>query len=138
MCSDFQTYSYKCTAREESCKLDVGFLGGVERCVALDGTLFDSIGVGQILFRKVERVCVNEPAGTCVCVFFVSQRVFDDASLQKLLVTLSAVVSLENTNKKNLKTSKETEPTSRLGLLCLSQIVKNIQYQHIWSGKILI
>ncbi|XP_036953962.1 interferon gamma receptor 1 [Acanthopagrus latus] len=57
-----KTYSYKCTAREESCKLDVGFLGGVERCVALDGTLFDSIGVGQILFRKVERVCADEPA----------------------------------------------------------------------------
>lgn len=68
MCSDFQIYSnkWKCTAKEEICKLDVSFPDGVEKCVTLDGTLSDSKNVGEIEFGKVERICVDKPAGTCV------------------------------------------------------------------------
>lgn len=66
MCSDFQIYSnkWKCTAKEEICKLDVSFPDGVEKCVTLDGTLSDSKNVGEIEFGKVERICVDKPAGT--------------------------------------------------------------------------
>ncbi|XP_073327931.1 interferon gamma receptor 1 [Pagrus major] len=52
-----------CTVTEHICKLEIPFLDGVEKCVTLSGLLFDSIGVGQISFRKPERVCVDDPAG---------------------------------------------------------------------------
>lgn len=58
---------FTCTAVERHCRGEVAFPDGAEECVTLDGRLFDGNGIGQVLFRKTDRVCTSptgEPRGT--------------------------------------------------------------------------
>nr|XP_046231408.1 interferon gamma receptor 1 [Scatophagus argus] len=51
-----------CKVTEENCRRDVVLPEGVN-CVTLGGTLFDSIGVGQVLFRQTEKICPKPSSG---------------------------------------------------------------------------
>lgn len=63
--SDFQgDYRFYCSVGQKTCKHDVDFPEGVEECITLDGTLFDGLPVGQVLFRKSPRVCAIDGEST--------------------------------------------------------------------------
>ncbi|XP_070840940.1 interferon gamma receptor 1 [Chaetodon trifascialis] len=51
-----------CTAKDENCRCAISLLEGVEPCVTLKGTLFDGIGVGQMMFRQTDRFCDSNTA----------------------------------------------------------------------------
>lgn len=62
---DFQgDRRFSCSVDQETCKNNVDFPEGEEECVTLDGTLFDGLQVGQVLFRKSRRVCAADGEST--------------------------------------------------------------------------
>ncbi|NP_001348100.1 interferon gamma receptor 1 isoform X1 [Kryptolebias marmoratus] len=55
--SDGHNFKGKCTVKDGSCKQDVTFNEGKEKCVTLKGWLFLNSGMEPISFRKTERIC---------------------------------------------------------------------------------
>ncbi|XP_070684428.1 interferon gamma receptor 1 [Pempheris klunzingeri] len=125
-CSAFNGF---CSVNQENCELNVSFPDGAERCFNLSGGLYDSNGVGEMMFRDTGRICPTKDTEDHVVVLIVLLSII-------VIIIIGAVISvcwtkawtLENQIKPVISVRRPTEKTNKAVDGHVAEVTKKLYF----------